>query len=272
MSRHTNVPPLGSLLTPGLIAGLIAGAAITLVLTFLQVPGLEAGVFATLSGITIAAFVYRERLLTFGLINEQEERQIETTKNERRIDAIYQESLACMAYLDAGTLALDRVSPGLLQLLRIDPDTDLRGKSLDDLLRVNPSGIEAIITQAQNKNELNKFHSLRVEDRFGNDLNVQVSVNYFNDVHMVEMAFWISPLRDKIELDEMDNARKDLDRFRRGMHRREGRILELKSEVNQLAQELGRSRPYGVDKDNEDSRFPMPVAPRRSQVNQGDET
>ena len=45
------------------------------------------------------------------------------------------------------------------------------------------------------------------------------------------------------------------ERFKKGIVRREGRVLELKGEVNQLLRQAGEPARYRVDSRTDDSRF-----------------
>lgn len=130
-----------------------------------------------------------------------------------------------------------------------------RGKSIAELLKIAPSKMEAIVSQIQRERNPSQQHSLVVEDAVGNQLSVLMTADYHPDVHMVEAAFFISPTQDRKEMERMENARKDLDRFRRGMYRRETRILELKEEVNEVLRENGKPGRYRTDIHTEDTNF-----------------
>jgi hypothetical protein len=49
----------------------------------------------------------------------------------------------------------------------------------------------------------------------------------------------VSPVNNDDRIADLVAAQKDLDRFRKGMFRRETRILELKKEVNAIRREAG---------------------------------
>jgi hypothetical protein len=73
---------------------------------------------------------------------------------------------------------------------------------------------------------------------------------------MVEAAFFLNPSPAVQGGEEVDVTSKDLDRFRRGMYRRETRIIELKEEVNEILKEVGKKPRYGFDQKLRDTHFP----------------
>lgn len=247
MSRDVAKDQPGSFLLGAVISGLFAGIALFFTLATLGLPGLEATVFAALSGFTLGAFVYRERSLTYLLDQSREAHRVEVAGLEKRIRYYYEQSLVCLAYFDAGTLLTESVSPGFLQLFRIPPDLKVRGKPIVDLIHVSASRIEAIVREAQRENPETNAFQLLAEDSQGSQLPVEVTLKYFKNTHMVEAALFASPFKEGDNLEQMDIARKDLDRFRRGMYRRETRILELKEEVNEVLKAAGGQPRYKFD-------------------------
>ena len=254
MSRAANQNVV-SIIAISLVVGLCAGSAILFTLFSLGLPKLEATVFGLLGGFTIGAFIYRERSLTNSFEHFRSGKNYELVQYEKRIQFYYSRSLVCLAYFDAGSLLVDKVSPGFLQLLRIPPDLNVRGKSIVELLHITPSSLEAIISEAQHENYILKPSELKLQDSEGNQLKVEVTVEYLKDQHMVEAAFFLNPSL-ATEGDEEDVTTKDLDRFRRGMYRRETRIIELKEEVNEILKGFGKKPRYGFDQKSKDTHFP----------------
>ena len=237
------------------LSGLFAGIALLFTLSTLGLPRLEAVVFAGLSGFTLGAFVYRERALTYSLDRRREEHRSEVARLEKRVHYYYEESLACLAYFDAGTLLTEKVSPGFLQLFRIPPDLEVRGKPIVDLLHVSASRIETILGEAKRETAKAKTFQVLAENAKGSQLPVEITLKYFKDTHMVEAAFLVAPFSADDHLEQVDVARKDLDRFRRGMYRRETRILELKEEINEILKESGREPRYKFDQKTQDTHI-----------------
>lgn len=256
MSRDVAKEQAGSFLLGAIISGLFAGIALVFTLTNLGLALLEATVFAALSGFTLGAFVYRERSLTYLLKQSREAHRAEVARVERCIHHYYEEALVCLAYFDAGTLLTESVSPGFLQLFRIPPDLKVRGKPIVDLIHVSTLRIQGIIKEVQHENPKNKTFQLLAQDSQGKQLNVEVTLKYFRDSHMVEAALFASPFEGVDNFEQVDLAQKDLDRFRRGMYRRETRILELKEEVNETLKTAGREPRYKFDRKTEGTDIP----------------
>ena len=252
MSRESAKDQTGSFLLSAVLSGLFTGIALLFTLSTLGLPRLEALVFAGLSGFTLGAFVYRERALTHALEQRREEHRLEVARLEKRIHHYYGESLVCLAYFDAGTLLTEKVSPGFLQLFRIPPDLEVRGKSIVELLHVSAARVETILGEAKRETANAKSFQLLAEDAKGSQLPVEITLKYFKDTHMVEASFFVAPFSADKDLEQVDVARKDLDRFRRGMYRRETRILELKEEINEILKESGREPRYKFDQKTQD--------------------
>ena len=257
MSLSAPEQNMASLVVLSLIAGLSACLAVFFTLSALGLLHMEAAVFSLLSGFTLGAFVYRERSLTNTFERFRSEMNHDLVRYEKQIHYYYSRSLACLAYFDAGTLLIDKVSPGFLQLLRIPSDLNVRGKSIYELLHLSPSMMEAIVSEAQLNDPNQKPHSLKLQDSEGNKLQVEVTLEYAKEQHMVEAAFFVYPSSSTQDDEEVDITSKDLDRFRRGMYRRETRIIELKEEVNEILKEAGKEPRYGFDRKLEDKNFPI---------------
>jgi hypothetical protein len=73
-------------------------------------------------------------------------------------------------------------------------------------------------------------------------------------LHLVEAAFFRIP-RKTSKLANYERVMDDLERFKKGIVRRENRVLELKGEVNQLLKQARQSQRYQVDSMTDDSRF-----------------
>lgn len=237
----------GGILTVSIVAGMLTAIAIILALTAVSLPSMEASVFGLLSGFTFGAFVYRERTLTLANEISREEQRARVACLEKHFEYYYGESLACLAYFDAGTLMVEKVSPGFLKLLNIPVDVKVRGKSVAELLRVSTSAVEKIVSEVRDQSKMRKPHSLYLQNQKGEQFQVDVSAIYYKETHMVEATFYSASLNGKEDYEEIEIARKDLDRFRRGMYRRETRILELKEEINRILKDSGKEARYKFD-------------------------
>ena len=78
----------------------------------------------------------------------------------------------------------------------------------------------------------------------GFSTNAVISGQYFPDDHVIEAAFFVHPINNAERMADLGTAQKDLQRFRKGMFRRETRILELKEEVNEICREAGLPNRY----------------------------
>jgi len=114
-----------------------------------------------------------------------------------------------------------------------------------------------------------KQSKLSVEDHRGNRLQLTLAANYLSELHKIEMAFLISYPNHQNDWQEVEDARQDLDRFRRGMYRRETRILELKKEVNQLLKASGEPPRYRSDLAEDDSSFAAKAKTGKSRESEG---
>lgn len=246
-----------SINTSALIIALVSGVCSGLVIGTLQVvlgvSLIESSVFAGLSGFMIACFVWIERSLTAQL--REKDRQL-SIQIEHRLDhraKIYSSSLACFVMFDAGTLIIDQVSPGFLKMLRLPADKDLRGERLEEVLRVNPLKLESVVDSLKEGESSVRQPKIEIWSSDGFSAQALISGIYYPDEHMVEAAFLVPPINNAERVSGLENAEKDLDRFRKGMFRRETRILELKGEVNTICKQAGLPLRYQTDVSSDDS-------------------
>ncbi len=234
-------------------SGVFSGLAIATVLVALGVTLLESLVFAGLSGFTIACFVWIERNLIAQLREKDHQLSIQI---ERRLDhqeKIYSSSIACFVLFDAGTLIIDQVSLGFLKMLRLPADKDLQGQQLEEVLQVNPLKLESLVDSLKEGESSLKQPKVEIRTSDGFPAQALISGIYYSEEHMVEAAFLVPPINNAERVSDLENAEKDLDRFRKGMFRRETRILELKEEVNQVCKQVGLPQRYQTDVASDDS-------------------
>jgi len=242
-----------------LSSGLFSCLAIATVLIVLGVPALEAYVFAALGGFTISCFVWIERSLTSQIKDKERLLSVELTRRLESQNRIYSRSLACFVRFDAGTLIIDQASPGFIKMLRMPTDTVLRGQRLEEVLGVNPLKLESVVDSIKEGDSSVKQPKVEIVSADGFATHALISGQYFVEEHVVEAAFFVPPLKNAERVADLEAAQKDLDRFRKGMFRRETRILELKEEVNTICREASLPVRYQTDQSSDDSKLRPPT-------------
>ena len=129
-------------------------------------------------------------------------------------------------------------------MLRMPMESELRGQSLDVLLGVNSLKLESVVELIKQGESSVKELKLELMSAEGFSTNAVISGQYFPDDHVVEAAFFVHPVNNAERMAELGAAQKDLERFRKGMVRREPRILELKEEVNEICRDVGLPPRY----------------------------
>ena len=227
-----------------LFLGVFSSLAIATGLIVIDAPAWGIYLFAALGGVTAASFVWIERSLVFQIKEKELLLGIEVTRQQEFQDCLYSHSMACLVRFDAGTLIIDRASPGFIKMLRMPMESELRGQSLDALLGVNRLKLESVVELIKQGGALVKEPKLELMSAEGFSTNAVISGQYFPDDHVVEAAFFVHPINNAERMADLGAAQKDLQRFRKGMFRRETRILELKEEVNEICREAGLPTRY----------------------------
>lgn len=249
--------PVGAILL-ALASGIFTCLAIATVVIVLGVPALEAYVFAGLGGFMISSFVWIERNLILQCKEKERQLALEVAYRQEWQHKLYSRSLACFVRFDAGTLFIDRASPGFIKMLRLPTDTVLRGLRLEEVLGVNPLKLESVVDSIKEGDSSVKQPKVEIQTADGYTTQALISGQYFPQEHMIEAAFFVPLLKNAERAADMENAQKDLDAFRKGMFRRETRILELKEEVNALCQKANRPVRYQTDRSSDDGKLRMP--------------
>ena len=227
-----------------LFLGVFSSLAIATGLIVIDAPAWGIYLFAALGGVTAASFVWIERSLVFQIKEKELLLGLEVTRQQEFQDCLYSHSMACLVRFDAGTLIIDRASPGFIKMLRMPMESELRGQSLDALLGVNRLKLESVLELIKQGGALVKEPKLELMSAEGFSTNAVISGQYFPDDHVVEAAFFVHPINNAERMADLGAAQKDLQRFRKGMFRRETRILELKEEVNEICREAGLPTRY----------------------------
>lgn len=257
MTDHQRLPLSAFILA--LSSGVFSCLAIATVLIVLGVTVLEASVFAALGGFTISCFVWIERSLTAQVQEKERLLAVEVTRRLEDQNRIYSRSLACFVRFDAGTLIIDRASPGFIKMLRMPTDTVLRGQRLEEVLGVNPLKLESLVDSIKQGDSSVKQPKIEILSADGFSTHALISGQYYSGEHVIEAAFFVPPLKNAERIADLEAAQKDLDRFRKGMFRRETRILELKEEVNSICKEASFPSRYQTDKSSDDSKLKLPI-------------
>ena len=255
MSTNDPQPlPLSALLlAPS--SDILSCLAIAAVLVVLGLTALEAFVFAALGGFVIACFIWTERSLIHYLEAKERLLGVEVAQRQETQDTLYARSLAGLVRFDAGTLIIERATPGFIKMLRLPADTSLGGCRLEEVLGVDLLKLESVVDLIKQGDSYASQPRMEIQGADRLTTQALVSGQYFQQEHMVEAAFFVPPLQNTERMADLEAARNDSDRFRKGMFRRETRILELKEEVNALCREAGPPEPYETDQSSNDSKL-----------------
>ena len=124
-------------------------------------------------------------------------------------------------------------------------ESELRGQNLEVLLGVNALMLESVVELIkQGEEALGKEAKLEIMSADGFRTNAVISGQYSPEDHIVEAAFFVDPVNNAERIADLGALQKDLERFRKGMFRRETRILELKEEVNEVRRNAGLPARY----------------------------
>ena len=237
----------------GLLSGAFAFAVVYLLVSRLGMNAPGRPVFAVLVALLVGGVVCRERTLVRRLRAVEYARGREEDRNARRLEYLYTDSTASLVVFDAGSLLIERASPGFVSALKLEPRGNPAGVALPGLLGVEDSVVERIVNRIQRgETSLREAVDARLED--GESAKFLVSGHCINGTERIEATFLHVPWSSG-EIRELERTVGDLERFRRGMVRREKRILELKGEVNSLLRRSGERARYQVDDQSDDSEF-----------------
>ena len=227
-----------------LFLGVFSSLAIATGLILIDAPSWGTYLFAALGGVMTASFVWIERSLVFQIKEKELMLGIEVTRLQEFQDYLYSHSMACLVRFDAGTLMIDRTSPGFIKMLRMPMESKLRGQNLEVLLGVSSLKLESMVELIKEGEASGKEPKLEIMSAGGFSTNAVISGQYSPGDHIVEAAFFVHPVNNAERVADLGAAQKDLERFRKGMFRRETRILELKEEVNGIRREAGLPARY----------------------------
>jgi len=237
----------------GLVAGVIAFATLSLVFTRNGLDLTETVIFACLGAVAVSVFVCRERTLVHELAVAERRHVQQLGVESERIDDIYANSVASLVIFAAGTLHIERASSGFFELLGISSSKDLSGTHLEEVLGVDSTHLASIVHQIKT-GTISVREEIACKHVNGHSIKLLISGRYLPHLHLVEAAFSLVP-RKLSSLADHERVMNDLERFKKGIVRRENRVLELKGEVNQLLNEVHQPARYQVDSTTDNSVF-----------------
>ena len=235
----------------GVATGLFLLAALSLVLSQIGVEPIETVILASLGALIMGFFVYRERFLAQELALAERKHLLLLDLNAARINELYTHSVACLVTFDPGSLIIDRVSSGFFELLGISANKNLAGASLEEVLGVDSSQLTSVVYQIKT-GSVGVREELVCQQADGKPVQLLISGHYIPQLHLVEAVFFRLPRKT---LGDHERLIEDLERFKKGIVRREDRVLELKAQVNEILQQAGQPARYQVDSNTDVSRL-----------------
>tara|TARA_B110000285_G_scaffold216571_1_gene263993 strand:+ start:2585 stop:3394 length:810 start_codon:yes stop_codon:yes gene_type:complete len=235
----------------GVATGLFLLAALSLVFSQIGVEPIETVILASLGALTMGFFVYRERFLAYELALAERKYLLQLDLNADRMNELYTNSVACLVSFDPGNLMIDRVSSGFFDLLGISANKDLAGANLEEVLGVDSAHLCNVVYQIKSST-IGVREELVCQQADGKPVQLLISGRYIPQLHLVEAAFFRLPRKT---LADHERLIEDLERFKKGIVRREDRVLELKAQVNEILQQAGQPVRYQVDSNTDVTRL-----------------
>lgn len=237
-------------------------ALVSLILVFfalwggLSLVGLRgpfAAFWAVLGAGLLAALAYRERafLRHFEDLELQHIRELEQVTG--RLDFLYANSSVALVRFHPNTLKLMCASEGFFSLFELRDSASSLDVSLADLGGLDAEQLRAAVEHIRHRSArcCSVFH---VVSRRDYELPLHMSGVYLQDADLIEASFTIPPMAVRRAV-PLAAATEDLQRLHRGMLRREQRILELKSEVNEVLVRYEQRARYQIDLSSTDSEL-----------------
>ncbi len=234
-------------------SGVFAFATISLVISSFGVLPMPTLLFAGLSGIAVVGFVLRERNLLKRLENSERHKAERISQLQAELDYLYQGSIISLIEYDAGNFLVGRASSGFYQLMGFELNRELQGHDLPTLLGVDSTDIERLTARIK-RGEIKDSVTLSCRRTGGDVLELNASGRLIKERYMIELCLVCSPDNFK-KYAELQQMMEDLERFRKGMLRREKRIIDLKNEVNGLLAVKGQEPRYAVTAAAESGRI-----------------
>jgi len=196
-------------------------------------------------------FVYRERFLAYELALAERKHLLRLDLNATRMNELYTNSVACLVTFDPSSQIVDRVSSGFFTLLGISANKNLAGASLEEVLGVDSAQLTNVVYQIKTSSA-GVREQLACQQADGKPVQLLMSGYYIPQLHLIEASFVRLPRK---ALADQERLIEDLERFKKGIVRREDRVLELKAQVNEMLQQAGQPVRYQVDSNTDVSRL-----------------
>ncbi|MGC6455721.1 MAG: hypothetical protein ACON39_06190 [Coraliomargaritaceae bacterium] len=171
----------------------------------------------------------------------------------RRIDHLYRFSPVAVLRLQIVDWTILRASRGFTALLGMDPDSRLVGTRLMTLLKVQSAQMDALEAHLGDSDPFGPM-AFYCQDAEGRTLNLLVSGVLLEAGTVAELTLAPDPVLSQSNPD-LEEEIQELESYRKMMMRREARLLELKSEVNQLLVESSQAPRYAIDMETGDDRI-----------------
>ncbi|MGB0263604.1 MAG: hypothetical protein ACPGCT_02200 [Opitutales bacterium] len=235
------------LLKPCIIVplGFLAFVLIKLLLSKFSLSSFEANLLAAIGACSMGLFLVRERYLCGELKAAKSEYTKQISCLLQRVNAIETSQAICAVTVDMATLQLQRASSAFYDLCEVDAATDLSQLYLDTLLKIDANWLRHFLN-GLNKNLSDAEAAVAAVSPNGSALRLRISGRKYVDSEGAELVLFNLP-NSAEELSERQEILNELERYSKGLLRRETRILELKREVNQLLTGAGQTVRYQVD-------------------------
>lgn len=241
------------LLKPCIIVplGFLAFVLIKLLLIKFSLSSFEANLLAAIGACSMGLFLVRERYLCGELKATKGEYIKQISCLQQRVNAIETSQAICAVTVDMATLQLQRASSAFYDLCEVDAATDLSQLYLDTLLKIDANWLRHFLN-GLNENLSEAEAAVQAVSPNGSALRLRISGRKYVDREGAELVLFNLP-NSAEELSERQEILNELERYSKGMLRRETRILELKTEVNQLLTGAGQAVRYRVDSENQET-------------------
>jgi PAS domain-containing protein len=235
----------------GLLGGIFAFMVISIMLQPLRFDPVSVLGVALGGSVVTGFFLARERYLTSRIQALEDEGGRKASAAVGGRETFLRNAVAAFVRYDAVNFRILQASPGLLALTGRKGGEEVQERSMVDVLLTESSAFRKVSDAVRREGPEASF-ALECRRKDGQALPLVVSGFCPPGSSVVELALAQagSGASNLLELEEKEG---DLERFRRGMIRREFRILELKNEINTLCDELGKRRRYRIDSETRDA-------------------
>lgn len=214
---------------------------------------LDATFWSFFAAIVSGGAAYRYRFLLFSL--RELECEVESKEMQQAASDVYRfsNSKGSWLRLDPRSLRIRSASPGLSTLLRIETTAEVAGQLVHELVGLDAGPVRAYVDEVLQV-EYIFDRELSLKDRDGETLDVVACGQVLPESGWIEIAFFATAI-DRLRLAKLEQSIFEIERFQKGIHRREMRILELKGEVNSVLSQFGYAPRYQIDDASDESQL-----------------